>query len=526
MRGDVPGQKAIRESLVTLERQLVESTSFDAAQNLIDNEVSTLNQIASNGMYASAAGKGLTHVQYLKTYWMTQALWESWSDHARVSAAALIGIAINRVVMTNNHLESFNGLLKQKLLKGYARGGRRIRVDILVFMLATKVAQSIFQRRKLEEEERNMLRKALEGVPGVVSLLGNNANRAIEAPVAYLSPDKTRDNEAQLLLQQNRLSHPTIHGGGIQLTCWSTQSVDAQGAPIGYNIWLGFNGIALCICPDFQRRGGACKHMRAALLQVQAIKLWARQYQIDNPIVYAPEIELPVSKNAAIRMIAAQYRSDGRIAAHREAASVRSNAGEPAGDMFAQATRHVNEALQGDFLGSLNDVEGEECESDSTADDIDTEEETELSGDDLALWPNDDEVRLNNTFNWPALTSPFWVLQFPSNSAQGFAEQVTARTTYDIKRHLKLLPDIHAGLDHITRRALGSSLHRSTYEQYANELEATAARIRGLLSHSASVPASQPRTQTPAPTQHSTRATLLPPSPERRQYRKNSRSFH
>ncbi|KAG8727879.1 hypothetical protein FRC11_012270, partial [Ceratobasidium sp. 423] len=204
-RGHAPGQKMVRDRLVTLERQLVGSTNYGAARDLINNEVNALNEMARNGEYAYAAGKGLTHIEYLTSYWMTQALWESWSDCGRQAAAAAIGISIRRVVMTNNPLESFNGLLKHSMLKGWSRGGRRIRVNILVFMLAMKVAHSIFQRQRLEQEERDMLRRALEGVPGADALIGKGRAKPIEAPVAYLSPDTRRDNEAHLLLQHNRL---------------------------------------------------------------------------------------------------------------------------------------------------------------------------------------------------------------------------------------------------------------------------------------------------------------------------------
>ncbi|KAG8740946.1 hypothetical protein FRC11_015058, partial [Ceratobasidium sp. 423] len=428
LRGNAPGQKAVLDRLVILERQLLESTSFSTARSLVNKEISALNQIATNGIYASSAGKGLTHVEYLSSCWVTNALWESWSDGGRFAAAAAIGVAIQEVVMTNNHLESFNGLLKHKILKGWSRGGRRIRVDTLVFMLALKVAQSIFQQRRLEEEERKMLRKALEGVPGADELIGKGqtTHKPIEAPVAYLSPDTRRDEEARLLLQQKRLSRPAIHEKGIELTCWSVQSIDSNGVAIAYTIWLGFDRVALCTCPDFQHRGGACKHMRAALYQVQSLKSWVRHYNINDPIMHTPDIELPTSKAAAIHAIATRHGSGSQNKAQE--VTVCADLGGTS-SAFAQAARCVDEALRGGFLGDLDNIDDSNGEGAFDSDDEGYEVEGISSGGDLASWSSDDEQF------------------FASSSARGVAEQVIARTTYDIKRQMRALPAIHTALD-------------------------------------------------------------------------------
>lgn len=90
---------------------------------------------------------------------------------------------------------------------------------------------------------------------------------------------------------------------------------------------------------------------------------------------------------------------------------------------------------------------------------------------------------------------------------------------------MKLMPDMHAALDHIHYRDLETSVHRAEYEQYANELESLTTRIRGLLRRAApSVPSTQSEAR--LQTQHNTATVPIPPSPERRQYRKDSRSFH
>ncbi|KAG8707641.1 hypothetical protein FRC11_007287 [Ceratobasidium sp. 423] len=239
--------------------------------------------------------------------------------------------------------------------------------------------------------------------------------------------------------------------------------------------------------------------MRAALHRVRHLKSWVRHHQLNDPIGYTPDIELPTNKAAAIHAIATRYGSGSQNGPH-EAAVFADLGPEGATSPFVQAARCVNEALRGGFLGDLDSIE----EGEENMDKMD-EEDTELSS---AAWSSDDE-----SFS-------------PSTSARGLAEQVIARTTYNIKRQLNMFPDIHAALDHVTHRDLVDSLHRSTYEQYANELEALAARVRGLLCHSAPlISSSQRSTQPLTPSQH-TRTIPLPPSPEKRQYRKDSRSFH
>jgi hypothetical protein len=396
LRGNAPGQKTVLDRVIALEHQLLESKSFKAAKRLISDEMGALNQMAMNSMYASAAGRGATHLEYLSLHWVTEALWESWSDGGRLAAALRIGIAINEVVMTNNHLESFNGLLKHKMLKGWSRGGRRIRVDTLVFMLALKVAQSIFQQRRLKEEEREMIRNALQGVPGADELLGSQRamHSPIETPVAYLCPDARRDKEANILLQHRRVSWLVIHEKGVELTCWSAKSKDAGGAPIAYIIWLGFDKVALCTCPNFRQQGGACKHMRAALRHVWDLKSWVHCNRVNDPIAYAPDVDIPANKAAAVHKITTRYQASIQDRAYSGPMSAKSSLGGES--LLARAAHCVNEALQGGFLGDLDEKLSKEP-SGSESSDYDMES---VSSEDNKVWgPSDDEVSLDNKFN-------------------------------------------------------------------------------------------------------------------------------
>ncbi|CAE6441566.1 unnamed protein product, partial [Rhizoctonia solani] len=206
---------------------------------------------------------------------------------------------------------------------------------------------------------------------------------------------------------------------------------------------------------------------------------------------------------AAINAIATRNGFSYQNTAWEGAVGVDSGCG--GASTFAQAARCVDEALRGGFLGDLDEINEADGESASDSDSGDYEAGDMSSGEGSALWLHDDE--------------PYSA----STSARGVVEQVIARMKYEIKRQMRVFPTIHAALDQITRRDLDNPRHLPIHEQFTHALEALAARFRGLLP---SVTSSQNNTQLPAASQHNTHTHPLPPSPEKRQYRKDSRSIH
>ncbi|GAB1527839.1 hypothetical protein RhiTH_011027 [Rhizoctonia solani] len=202
-----------------------------------------------------------------------------------------------------------------------------------------------------------------------------------------------------------------------------------------------------------------------------------------------------------------RYGPGGRNITQNAAVHIDLGPGEAAG-AFEQAARCVNEALEGGLLGDLDHIAEFNDEDMLDLEGEGYKEEDVSSGDDLGLSSSDDQSRL------------------PSNSARGVAEQVIARTTYDIKRQVKAAPAIHAALDQFTHRDLENSQHRSAYEQHADVLEGLAARVRSRLLSAAHHTSSQTNTQPPTSTQHDTSTIPILPSPEKRQNRKESHSIH
>jgi hypothetical protein len=93
------------------------------------------------------------HLKYVRDYWTTETLWQSWSDLGRQIAARVLNCPFENVLPTTNHLESFNGILKRKHLYLWQKESRRLRVDILVHLLIVKVFLSIFEQRAMEAKD-------------------------------------------------------------------------------------------------------------------------------------------------------------------------------------------------------------------------------------------------------------------------------------------------------------------------------------------------------------------------------------
>ena len=66
---------------------------------------------------------------------MPENMWRSWSEWGRRKAAERIGIPVQSVIPTTNHLESFNCIIKRKFIRSWLRSGNRLRVDFLILIL-------------------------------------------------------------------------------------------------------------------------------------------------------------------------------------------------------------------------------------------------------------------------------------------------------------------------------------------------------------------------------------------------------
>jgi hypothetical protein len=273
IKGKTPAHATVKLRMSRLEQELLTTTTLPAAHAAIAHE-----RVVMEGLLDEApqlAKNALAHLTYLSEYWLSELLWESWLDYGRQKAATILGCPIEGVLPTTNHLESFNGLLKNKHLRCWQRGGRRLRVDVLVKLLVHQILPSIFAQRRLVASEHRRCEDLVERIPGGVQVVdvwnGAKASAAAVVPTCFLVPDEIRDRKARLLAEGKQVSTPKWTKGGLRFNCYSDLALDHKTTAIAYNIYLGFDGSGSCTCGDFANNGGACKHIRAALLQVDAL---------------------------------------------------------------------------------------------------------------------------------------------------------------------------------------------------------------------------------------------------------------
>jgi hypothetical protein len=313
LKGKDPAKIDLKNRLKRLEDERVETQSIAEARRLLATEKNTLLLLGNS----KPVRRALRHVKYLDEYWTTDNLWKSWSNYGRKVAATLLGCPMDGVIPTTNHLESFNGVLKRKHLRRWQNGGRRLRADVLIRILITHILPSIFQERRLYREQRERLAAQIRRLPGRQSLLQQqiSGQRTPAIPsIAYMTPDQERHQRAATIIDQRQISAPTLLAdkSGLVFTCYSSEALEVDSNPVQYTITILFSGVATCKCLDFRKHGGACKHLRAALIVLDSLRSrmnipaipipqsWAEAHALENEMSILPEpSELPTQKAAA-----------------------------------------------------------------------------------------------------------------------------------------------------------------------------------------------------------------------------------
>ncbi|KAF7361089.1 hypothetical protein MSAN_01140100 [Mycena sanguinolenta] len=401
----------------------------------------------------------------------------------------MLGIPVEGVIPTTNHLESFNGVLKGTHLRRWRKGGRRIRVDVLIHALTIYILPSIFKERRMISEQATRIAALVRLLPGGAALLDHTQDPKpvpTVPKVAYLVLDEKRDERARELLYHRQISTPTVLPGnvGLTLTSYSSRALSIDVQPTTYTIRLGFNGVVCCDCPDFEEQGGACKHIRGALMIVNDMR------RNGTPI---PDIPIPRS------LADAQSLQSTMLTIKIRRPTVK-------------AAEEIQAILQKDEACDVDGGEGGD-EDDSSDEDDSASVSTDASSDS----ENDESKGVN-----------------PSRATQNVAalgEQAFSRAMFELDDIAPRLADLGAYLDH---RMVGLSPEETAKAGIRfGEIAAFMTRFQRVLdlpsSATASVP--DPVTASIAPTSDSAqnskkRKQLLPPSPEKMQKRHQSFGIH
>lgn len=308
IKGNTTDHAQLKGRAKRLENALVETENHAAALDLIAAERRVLNasldpeNADAVAIDAGAIEGALEHLRYLEEYWMREALWQSWSRCGHIVAAQLLGRDVDKVIPTTNHLESFNSVLKRKHIGCRQKGGRKLRLDVLLHIFVFSALPSIFKQRQLEDREaarrqRQYLR--LAGGKELVQRQTVSRPRPKLEPIAYYIPDERRDAAAALLVEHRQISIPALRPdhSALDFNCYSALASEHDPSPVLYAVSLGFHGEASCSCPDFKNHGGFCKHLRAALLRINQLRAEGGNI---------PLLLFPTSANAAYALRAEQ----------------------------------------------------------------------------------------------------------------------------------------------------------------------------------------------------------------------------
>jgi len=208
--------------------------------------------------------------------WLTEALWASWSHAGQLKAAHILQKPVLVIAPTTNHLESFNGVLKQKYIGRFRKGGRRIRFDLLIYLLAIRILPGIFQQRSIELGYYNWVSERFSKNAGGrilvckqdLSRKGSQQRTSLEqsSDFTWWSTDSQllHQDEAQYIIRKQRIGEfHWIDGYTITATCASSLADIRTQDHIRYRLFLNCYGWGSCSCPSFTKHGTACKHLWA-----------------------------------------------------------------------------------------------------------------------------------------------------------------------------------------------------------------------------------------------------------------------
>ncbi|KAJ8078160.1 hypothetical protein PM082_000366 [Marasmius tenuissimus] len=500
-------KESIRDQIRALEVQLISTTEHHVAVDLVNQLQLYLTSLLANPSAKTAATSGINHIKYLNANWMSLEMWQSWSERGRIAAAAMIGVSVEGVVPTTNHLESLNGVLKKKHIKAWMHSGHRLRFDFLIYIVVMKILPAIYSSYNIQKNYSQWLTARFSHSSGGVNLVEAQrlaradqiAAKKTASKRCWWTPDASRDQEASLIVHGQRISVGRADVNTFQATCLSSR-VSTVGTT--YSIFLSRSGAGECSCLDFQSRGGACKHLRALRILIDS---WVAQ-GLEKPPFYYPSC-LEDAKPCEFL---------------HPPPNIDLNTAELLPTIIAQAQSIGGDSttLSLDEPDELDDKDGDDCVEEREREDLESNNSEESA-------------------------SPLCLTTIPASQAEGIRQQLSIRIKHEVKQ---VLPRLHGLLTNVSE--LSDIPGSQTSYQGDDEVEefkilmgqlvdgfsSLSIPLRGSKDLSISAlmgdrPTAIPYTPTPETTasvtrrRHAHNPSLRPPSPENRQHRHNSNVY-
>ncbi|KIP02981.1 hypothetical protein PHLGIDRAFT_121989 [Phlebiopsis gigantea 11061_1 CR5-6] len=279
-----------------------------------------------------------------------------------------------------------------------------------------EILPAIFQQRSVEKADRIRFEAQILSLPGGRELLEHHKlarSQPSPLPVAYLAgPDDLRDERARSLIENKQLGVPTPSFTSNILSfvfpCYSALSTPHDKSPVTYEIILGYQGNSSCSCPDFQNRGGACKHIRAALMRLEEL-----QKLVSTDL---PSLVLPKSEQDARQLAANLVLQTGSIP--RAVEEVQRLLAELP---LERAANVVEETLSNGLAVTQNTDEG-----------VNSDDEDSGSDGGVGAVSDADSIATDAPFD-PSLDSPFDFTALRTSSKTALSEQSTSQALCELE---------------------------------------------------------------------------------------------
>ncbi|KAI0683350.1 hypothetical protein BC835DRAFT_1311092 [Cytidiella melzeri] len=266
----------LKARLCRVEDLLIETEDLTRAKSIVTDERMVIFALQGTGECDEGAAESvLGHLNYLNIYWLREALWVSWSKAGQLRLAMCLKRPVNGIVPTTNHLESFNGVLKRKHLRRWQNNGQRLRLDVLVHVLVLYALPSIFQQQCLKDSKTARQEALLRQLPGGAAIVDSRSCSLVPfVPAAYWATNNKRDLAAAELVGNHQIGAPTLDDeGNYSFECYLALATDFNLFPVKYTIIFCLGKMVTCTCRDFSVQGCVCKHIRAAVVQTQLLRM-------------------------------------------------------------------------------------------------------------------------------------------------------------------------------------------------------------------------------------------------------------
>ncbi|KAJ3897353.1 hypothetical protein F5879DRAFT_927909, partial [Lentinula edodes] len=286
----------VRERLQELEVLLRASVEHAVAGNHLSQVRVYFTELLTNPAAKVASKGGILHLNYIDRYWMPVPMWQSWSESGRIAASTLLKVPVEDVIPTTNHLESFNAILKCKYIQSWLHSGHRLRFNVLIIPLVTRILPDLFARRLSRRNHCVWVSERFKEAAGGLDLqvlqeriqaewkdLENKARR-----VCWWEDDPKHQTLGGTLVSS--IGERVFQSADDSEHFYTCQCPSSRNPAQSYTVTLRRLGRGSCNCFDFQERGGACKHLWALR---QCVDYYISTLRIETPFYY------PVTLKAA-----------------------------------------------------------------------------------------------------------------------------------------------------------------------------------------------------------------------------------